>query len=121
MASVCFVEFVLKKLVYTVSFEILYFQATKTEKGSLFGVLNHVCTPFGRRKLIKWISYPLGDIRSVPRTMYILCVLLKITMHANINMYLSHIKEPCISVQGAPTHYVLPLVPQNPQILKNSF
>ena len=37
-------------------------QTDRTERGSLFWVLNHTLTSFGRRLLGKWISYPLRNI-----------------------------------------------------------
>lgn len=39
------------------------FQTDGCEKGSLFWVVNHTSTPFGKRLLKKWISQPLREIR----------------------------------------------------------
>lgn len=43
---------------------VLVLQSDKTEKGTLFWVLDHTHTPFGRRCLVRWVLYPLKDIRS---------------------------------------------------------
>ncbi|KAJ1974562.1 Mismatch repair protein msh3, partial [Dimargaris verticillata] len=45
--------------------EILANKSTRTPHGSLFWVMNHTKTPFGRRLLRQWISYPLVDPRTL--------------------------------------------------------
>lgn len=38
---------------------------TGKEEGSLFSVLNHTLTSFGKRKLKKWICHPLRNIEAI--------------------------------------------------------
>ncbi|XP_056232941.1 DNA mismatch repair protein Msh3 isoform X1 [Seriola aureovittata] len=45
--------------------EILNNQADGGVKGSLLWVLDHTCTPFGRRLMRKWVSQPLTDPQSI--------------------------------------------------------
>ncbi|ORZ15609.1 muts domain V-domain-containing protein [Absidia repens] len=45
-----------------VNLEIYRNSTTLSEQGSLFSVLNHTCTNFGRRLLKKWVGRPLIDI-----------------------------------------------------------
>ena len=42
-----------------------YLQEDKKEKSTLFWVLNHTRTPFGRRLLRRWIAYPLRKVSDV--------------------------------------------------------
>ncbi|XP_070689505.1 DNA mismatch repair protein Msh3 [Pempheris klunzingeri] len=45
--------------------EILNNQTDGGVKGSLLWVLDHTCTPFGKRLMRKWVSQPLADPQSV--------------------------------------------------------
>ena len=45
--------------------EIFRNQTDFTERGTLFAVLNHTTTPFGKRLLKLWISRPLVDKKFV--------------------------------------------------------
>ncbi|KAL9986291.1 hypothetical protein ACROYT_G000415 [Oculina patagonica] len=47
--------------------EIFKNQTTGSEKSSLFWVINHTTTAFGRRLLKKWISQPLRDVSEIDR------------------------------------------------------
>lgn len=46
-----------------VNLEIYRNSTTLSEHGSLFSILNHTSTSFGRRLLKKWVGRPLIDIR----------------------------------------------------------
>ncbi|XP_077456412.1 DNA mismatch repair protein Msh3 [Stigmatopora argus] len=45
--------------------EILQNQTDGGVRGSLLWVLDHTCTPFGRRLMRKWLTRPLTDARSI--------------------------------------------------------
>ncbi|XP_040011812.1 DNA mismatch repair protein Msh3 isoform X2 [Xiphias gladius] len=45
--------------------EILNNQTDGSVKGSLLWVLDHTCTPFGRRLMRKWVSQPVTDPQSI--------------------------------------------------------
>ncbi|KAL0477634.1 DNA mismatch repair protein [Acrasis kona] len=45
--------------------EILQNNANASEKGSLYWLMNHTCTPFGSRLLKHWICHPLYDSQSI--------------------------------------------------------
>lgn len=46
-----------------------FFQTDGGVKGSLLWVLDHTCTPFGRRLMRKWVSQPLTDPQWVQDTL----------------------------------------------------
>lgn len=45
----------------------MHLQTDRKENGTLFWILNHTRTPFGRRLLRKWISYPLRSVAEVKK------------------------------------------------------
>ena len=45
----------------------MHLQTDRKENGTLFWILNHTRTPFGRRLLRKWISYPLRSVEHVKK------------------------------------------------------
>jgi len=52
--------------------QFLLSQSDGGERGTLFWVLNHTRTPFGRRKLRNWVSYPLTNIRWAGLVMHLI-------------------------------------------------
>ncbi|KAI3372025.1 hypothetical protein L3Q82_006895 [Scortum barcoo] len=75
--------------------EILNNQTDGGVKASLLWVLDHTCTPFGKRLMRKWVSQPLTDLQSITERQDAVQEILESNSHtlSSIRSLLSHLPD----------------------------